>query len=195
MKALITIACGAIAAACGSNKPAEEPAHYAEGSTTVTMGQADTPRRSTAPEYGDPSAPSDPATSARSRANGTNAGSELATFRAPIPANPPPVVAPGSGPSEPDAVVTKKNQAGAAPTAVEQGTSDVDRMITQQIRRAVIADSALSATAKNIQIITQGGKVTLRGAVKRDEERQTIDASARKVAGSGNVDNQLEVTK
>jgi osmotically-inducible protein OsmY len=105
-------------------------------------------------------------------------------------------MAPGAGAaSQPDPVVVKKNQAGAAPTPVQQGTSDVDLMITQQIRKAVTADSVLSATAKNIEIITQGGKVTLRGVVKRDEERHSIDASARKVAGSGNVDNQLEVTK
>lgn len=62
MRALIVIGCGAIAAACASNKP--EPAHVSAhhqdqaDSTTVTMQVAGPPERTTAPDYGDPNAPS-----------------------------------------------------------------------------------------------------------------------------------------
>jgi osmotically-inducible protein OsmY len=81
------------------------------------------------------------------------------------------------------------------PTPMDQGNGASDVKITQQIRQAVMADGSLSFTAKNVKIITQNGKVTLRGAVKTDQERSAIEASARKVAGDTNVDNQLEVKK
>ena len=78
---------------------------------------------------------------------------------------------------------------------MDQGNGSADLKITQQIRQAVVADSSLSFTAKNVKIITSNGRVTLRGPVNSDQERQAIDASARKVAGATNVDNQLEVKK
>jgi len=76
---------------------------------------------------------------------------------------------------------------------MDQNNDKSDLEITQGIRKAVVADSSLSFSAKNVKIITQGGKVTLRGVVKSEQERKTIDDSARKVAGAGNVDDQLEV--
>jgi osmotically-inducible protein OsmY len=58
-----------------------------------------------------------------------------------------------------------------------------------------MADDSLSFTAKNAKIITAGGRVTLRGVVKSDQERTSIAAAASKIVGAGNVDNQLEVKK
>ncbi len=49
-------------------------------------------------------------------------------------------------------------------------------------------DSSLSFTAKNVKIITIGGKVTLRGPVKTDAERSAIEAQAKNVAGVSKVD-------
>ncbi len=82
---------------------------------------------------------------------------------------------------------------GAAPTPMDQGNNATDLKITQQIRKQVVGDSALSWTAKNVKIITQNGKVTLRGQVKSDDERKSIEATADKVVGNANVDNQLQV--
>ena len=57
-------------------------------------------------------------------------------------------------------------------------------------------DKSLSFTAKNVKIITIGGKVTLRGPVKSDAERAAIEAAARRAVGSGaQVDSQLEISK
>ena len=65
--------------------------------------------------------------------------------------------------------------------------------MTQQIRKAVVDDSKLSATAKNVKIITQDGVVTLRGPVKNNQEKAEIAAIAQKVDGLKRVDNQLEI--
>jgi len=91
--------------------------------------------------------------------------------------------------------VNKRDKDSNTPTPMDQGNGASDLKITQQIRQAVMSDSSLSFTAKNVKIITQAGKVVLRGPVKSDQERSAIETSARKVAGDTNVDNQLEVKK
>ena len=69
----------------------------------------------------------------------------------------------------------------------------VDRAITQKIRKALHEDSSLSTYAHNVKIITQDGKVTLRGPVRSEDEKSNIEAKAVAVAGQGNVTNELEV--
>ena len=106
--------------------------------------------------------------------------------------------APSAAPADAPPDNTKVNQRdtnSAALTPMDQSNSQADLKITQQIRQAVMADGTLSFTAKNVKIITQGGKVTLRGPVKSEQERNNIEAAARKVAGVAQVDNQLEVKK
>jgi osmotically-inducible protein OsmY len=76
---------------------------------------------------------------------------------------------------------------------MDQGSSAADMTLTQQIRKAVVGESTLSFSAKNVKIISRDGKVTLRGAVKSERERKTIGDMASKIARAGNVDNQLEV--
>jgi osmotically-inducible protein OsmY len=51
----------------------------------------------------------------------------------------------------------------------------------------------MSTDAHNVKIITQDGKVTLRGPVKTDEEKQRIEDIAKELAGVDNVDSELEV--
>jgi hyperosmotically inducible protein len=82
----------------------------------------------------------------------------------------------------------------AAPTADHQKMNVNDRELTQKIRKSVMADKALSTYAHNVKIISQNGKVTLRGPVKSDEEKKTVEAKAIEVAGSADrVDDQISV--
>jgi len=87
---------------------------------------------------------------------------------------------------------TGKN-AGQQLTAEDQGESPHDRDLTQNIRSAIMKDDSLSATAKNVKVITRNGKVTLRGPVNSDQEKQTIDSLATGLAGKENVSNELDV--
>jgi len=87
---------------------------------------------------------------------------------------------------------TKQNK-DQSPTADDQKMNPADRAITQKIRKALHDDNSLSTYAHNVKIITQDGKVTLRGPVRSDEEKASIEAKAVAVAGVGNVTNQLEV--
>jgi hyperosmotically inducible protein len=95
--------------------------------------------------------------------------------------------------TQPAADNTKKNQDQTQPTADQQKMNTPDRTITQRIRKSIHQDQNLSTYAHNIKIITQGGKVTLRGAVKSEEEKAALEEKAVAVAGQGNVTNQLEV--
>lgn len=86
-----------------------------------------------------------------------------------------------------------RDREGDTLTPGDQGTTEADREITRQIRRAITANDQLSTTAKNIKIITVNGKVTLRGPVKSDQERQAIAAAAQNVTGVAALDNQVEI--
>jgi hyperosmotically inducible periplasmic protein len=88
---------------------------------------------------------------------------------------------------------TKQNKDQTPPTADQQKMNPADRAITQKIRKAIHEDKALSTYAHNVKIITQDGKVTLRGPVRSEDEKSNIEAKAVTVAGQGNVTNQLEI--
>lgn len=78
-------------------------------------------------------------------------------------------------------------------TPGDQSNNKSDLAITQAIRKAVVADKALSTNAHNFKIITANGVVTLRGPVSSPEEKETIAAKAKQVAGVKSVDNKLEI--
>jgi hyperosmotically inducible protein len=88
---------------------------------------------------------------------------------------------------------SKMNQDTGAPTADKQNMNPADRDLTKKIRMALHDDKSLSMYAHNIKIISQDGKVTLRGPVRSDDEKAAIEAKAVAVAGEGNVMNHLKV--
>ena len=91
---------------------------------------------------------------------------------------------------------SKANQGDAskgATTADQQKTNPADRETTRKIRSALMKDKSLSTYAHNIKIITQDGKVTLKGPVRSEDEKAAIEAKAATVAGADNVTDQLTV--
>lgn len=81
----------------------------------------------------------------------------------------------------------------AAKTAGDQAENETDREISANVRKAVVADDSLSMAAHNVKIITAGGVVTLRGPVKTQQEKESIEAKAKQVAGVTRVENLLEI--
>jgi hyperosmotically inducible protein len=99
-------------------------------------------------------------------------------------------------PQQPAADNTKNNkgdQSSGAMTADKQKMNPADRDLTKKIRAALHSDASLSTYAHNIKVISQDGKVTLKGPVRSDDEKSAIEAKATEVAGQGNVTNQLTV--
>ncbi len=77
-------------------------------------------------------------------------------------------------------------------TPFDQGENAKDIDITSRIRYRVNG-SGLSFNANNIKIVTQNGRVTLRGPVESPEEKRDIEQIARGVAGVENIVSQIEV--
>jgi len=99
-------------------------------------------------------------------------------------------------PQEPAPDNTKVNQADrdkTTPTAGSAKNNTNDREIMQKIRKAVMDEKTLSTYAHNVKIISQDGKVTLRGPVRSEEEKKTIEQKATDVAGAGNVTNEITI--
>jgi hyperosmotically inducible periplasmic protein len=89
--------------------------------------------------------------------------------------------------------VNTRDRAPGAVTADQQKTNAADQKLTQTIRRALVQDKTLSSYAHNVKVVTQSGQVTLKGPVRSDDEKRTVEAKAVAVAGEGHVTNELSV--
>lgn len=79
----------------------------------------------------------------------------------------------------------------SAKTPIDQNENQTDISMTANIRSRVM-DAKLSVNAQNVKIITQDGRVTLRGPVNSAAEKNRIEEIAKSVAGD-KVDSQLEL--
>ena len=96
---------------------------------------------------------------------------------------------------ETNTALNTRDRDGNLPTPMDQSNSEGDLQTTAKIRQAILDDPALSVTAENIKIITVNGKVTLRGPVKSAVEKSAIVAKAQQIAGTTQVDDQLEIAE
>jgi hyperosmotically inducible periplasmic protein len=97
-------------------------------------------------------------------------------------------------PTAPDnTAVNERDAEGYTKTPIDQDETQADVNITADIRKRVVAHEGMSINGQNAKIVTSKGKVTLRGPVDNQSERDTIETIAREVAGEGNVENLLEI--
>lgn len=78
-------------------------------------------------------------------------------------------------------------------TADQQSQTKADLEITQKIRQAVVDDKSLSTYAHNVKIITIEGMVTLKGPVRSQEEKNTIEEKASQIVGKDKINSQIEI--
>jgi hyperosmotically inducible protein len=96
----------------------------------------------------------------------------------------------GAHAQQPDNSAQNKGQ---SPTADNQSNAQSDRMLAQQVRKAITSDKDLSTYAHNVKVIVANGTVTLKGPVKSDDEKQKVASDASSVAGASSISNQLTV--
>jgi hyperosmotically inducible periplasmic protein len=89
--------------------------------------------------------------------------------------------------------LNERDRSGATALPRDQSNATEDLDVTARLRKSLVANKGLSMDAKNVKIITRDGNVTLRGVVKDDQEKQTIQDEAQRVQGVKNVENQLDV--
>jgi len=87
---------------------------------------------------------------------------------------------------------TKANAKGQLSADAQKNNSD-DLTTTRNIRRSILAEKNISTYAQNVKVITENGRVTLKGPVRTDAERTMIAAKAAAVAGADHVVNELTV--
>jgi hypothetical protein len=78
-------------------------------------------------------------------------------------------------------------------TAVSRNHGPNDRAIAATIRRGLM-ETALSTAAKNVQIVSHQGRVTLKGNVESNAEAAQVAEMARDSPGVVAVDDQLQIT-
>ena len=86
-------------------------------------------------------------------------------------------------PSSDNTKINQRDRNPNEPTADQQKNDRSDRDITQQVRQAIIADKTFSTYAHNVKVITQNGQVTLKGPVRSDDEKRSVEAKAAAIAG------------
>ncbi len=90
--------------------------------------------------------------------------------------------------------INDRDRDGTTKTSFDQNENQADIDITADIRKQLVA-TTMSVEAQNVKVITQDGKVTLRGPVSSAEEKQTVEKIATTVAGKDKVDSHLEVDR
>jgi hypothetical protein len=124
-----------------------------------------------------------------------------------IPANSPQV----TGPTAPAAAPADEKPLTPKPGVEALGTSSAplvahdpaldkaegadDRESVREIRALLAADKSLSPTARQVTIVARKGRVRLSGQVNTNEERASIERSARQAANVIDVRNELVVMR
>ena|ERR1700694_3152535 len=98
-----------------------------------------------------------------------------------------------SAPASDNTKINQRDRNPNEPTADQQQNNRSDRDLTQQVRKAIEADKNFSTYAHNVKVITQNGRVTLKGPVRSEEEKRAVEAKAAEVAGEGKVISELTV--
>jgi len=89
--------------------------------------------------------------------------------------------------------INKRDDVKNPVTADKQSNNKADLDLVRKIRQEITQDKSLSTYARNVKIITRDGMTTLRGPVKSDAEKQTIEAVAKRLTGAGKVESHLEI--
>jgi hypothetical protein len=122
--------------------------------------------------------------------------SALSEDRASGRTNPAPIepIDPSLAPAEPSTPNAKAEaNEKKTPSAMDQGNTKSEVKISATIRKQIMASKTLSFGAKNVKIITNGTKVTLKGSVKSEGERNEIEGVAKNADGVTDVDDQIVV--
>lgn len=97
-------------------------------------------------------------------------------------------------PAPDNTATNKRDRSQAAKTAGQASQRAGDRELMRKIRKSIRDDKSLSTYAHNVKVIAQNGKVTLKGPVRSEDEKRSVEAKAVEVAGTGNVTDELSVS-
>ena len=79
------------------------------------------------------------------------------------------------------------------PKGVAIAGDAADRRATEEVRRRIASDDTVSERARQVEVTTVDGVVTLRGPIDSSEDRTTLASLAESVPGVRHVDDRLQV--
>ena len=101
---------------------------------------------------------------------------------------------PASAQTAPDNTkVNEQDRAKGAVTADQQKENASDRDVVKRIRESLVKDKSLSTYAHNVKVVAQHGQVTIKGPVRSEDEKRSVEEKAVAVAGAGRVTNEITV--
>ena len=68
-----------------------------------------------------------------------------------------------------------------------------DSELARKIRQAIESDASLSAVANHLKISVGNGKVTLKGSVESEQQRDRVEKLATDAAGPGNITDDITI--
>ena len=89
--------------------------------------------------------------------------------------------------------INQRDRSKSEPTADQAKQNTSDRDLMKRIRKSLMDDKSLSTYAHNVKVIAQNGKVTLKGPVRSEVEKKTVEQKATEVAGAGNVTDEMTI--
>jgi osmotically-inducible protein OsmY len=88
--------------------------------------------------------------------------------------------------------INKRDRHTEHATAFDQSNNPDDIKLAAAVRKAILADDALSITAHNVKLVASDGTVILRGPVLNAAEKDRVGSIAKGVPGVATVENQLD---
>lgn len=77
--------------------------------------------------------------------------------------------------------------------AKDQGKTETDRNLNNQIRTALKADTALREAGQQISLSSDDGVVTLDGTVATEKEKAELESRVKHMSGVKDVENNLRI--
>lgn len=90
-------------------------------------------------------------------------------------------------------VAQKDRNGGMGIRGYKKSEAAKDMEISSRIRADIMNDKTLSPNANNIKITTTEGKVTLKGLVRSEDEKNSLLKHAQAVVGELNVSNEMTI--
>lgn len=87
---------------------------------------------------------------------------------------------------------TRRKDGSAVPAGAQHRSGDTDGRLTSRVRESLLRGSPQGRLG-GLSVSTSGGRVTLRGQVRSEQEKAELERRAAAIAGEGNVVNELTV--
>jgi osmotically-inducible protein OsmY len=70
----------------------------------------------------------------------------------------------------------------------------MDRTLGQKVMQELRTDASLAGQISAIKITVDNSKITVRGTVKNEDQKKSIESAVQRVTGVASIDNEIQVS-